>query len=441
MTIHSDWARLLNDECPDAFHERIPPEVRFDVGVIDGHLQLMSLNARFRSWEQFLLAVFVRPIQRLFEAGAPVVVLCFDAYDQVPAYKSMTQLKRCARVLPCATFHADEALPEEIPEAAMEHLMNRGFKLKVVQLALAQVPRMLQATLAAAPERRLLLDYKSTIEYSSSTGMVPRRLDDLVPMGESDVKYVRYVERYGNALVHAVDGDYMAIALLYYTGVGVRDDNRIFVFRQHSTLSPPSSSNSDPAKRKRKRDKSSAPPKCWVDMQLLFATIAECMRQSGAADFDERVSVRAAVLLMLCAGTDFSRPLPLLGPKRLWEHLPLVAETLVRALPQAAPPSLASLCDSVLGAIYRSVFANHVPAHVPDRLADVLEHLKRHSRLAELTRSRLPNEAQVRVTLQNVDWVMEYWTAINRIVPAPLDGSRGFVRCPTSQRITFADCL
>ena len=449
MTIHSDWARLLNDECPDAFHERIPPEVRFDVGVIDGHLQLMSLNPHFRSWEQFLLAVFVRPIQRLFEAGAPVVVLCFDAYDQVPAYKSMTQQKRSARVGPCVTFHAEEALPEEIPEAAMEHLMNRSFKLKVVQLALAQVPRMLQSTLASVPERRLLLDYKSTVEYSSSTGMVPRRIDDLVPMGESDVKYVRYVEHYGNALVHAVDGDYMAIALLYYAGVGVRDDNRIFVFRQHSTLAaeaPPPEAPATKRKRACMKMGTKAPPKktkCWVDMQLLFATVAECMRQSGvSADLDERITVRAAVLLMLCAGTDFSRPMPLLGPKRLWEHLPLVAETLARAfVPLEGPPAFGTLCDAVLGTIYRAVFSNHVPASIPDRLGDVLDHLKRHSRLAEFTRSRLPSEAQVRVTLQNVDWVMEYWTAINRTVPSPLDGSRGFARCPTSQRITFADCV
>jgi hypothetical protein len=139
--------------CPDAFHERIAEAVRFDVGVFDGHLQLMSLNPNFRSWEQFLLAVFVCPIQRLFTAGAPVVVLCFDAYDQVPAYKSMTQLKRVARVaLPTGSsggvsFTAEEALPEEIPEATMEHLMNRRIKLKVVQLALQQVPRMLQLTL------------------------------------------------------------------------------------------------------------------------------------------------------------------------------------------------------------------------------------------------------------------------------------------------------
>jgi hypothetical protein len=80
--------------------------------------------------------------------------------------------------------------------------------------------------------------------------MVPRRLDDLVPMGESYVKYVRYVERYGNVLVHAVDSDYMAIALLFYASGGMRDDNRIFVFRQRSTLpsndnEPDGSSNSN----------------------------------------------------------------------------------------------------------------------------------------------------------------------------------------------------
>ena len=487
MTIHSDWARLLHDECPDAFHERIPKAVRFDVGVIDGHLQLMSLNSNFSSWEQFLLAVFVRPIQRLFDAGAPIVVLCFDAYDQVPAYKSMTQLKRCSRIAPCVSFTADEALPEEIPEATMEHLMNRSFKLKVVQLALQQVPRMLQTTLASAPERRLVLDYKSTVEYSGRTGMVPRRLDDMVPMGESDVKYVRYVERYGNALVHAVDGDYMAIALLYYARGGVRDDNRIFVFRQRSTLHPTkkdtkkrnreeeeeveesgdddlprssststtttttttahhhsSSSSNNKNKNTRKINKKRAsPPKCWVDMQLLFVTIAESMRQSGVNDTSENATVQAAVLLMLCAGTDFSRPLPLLGPKRLWEYLPMVANDLVRGVPlllgEETPLELSTLCDSVVGAIYRLVFSNHVPVSVPKTLSDVLKHLKHHSRLADITRSRLPSEAQVRVTLQNVGWVMAYWTAINRAVPTPLDGSQGFVLCPVSQRITFAD--
>ena len=440
MTIHSDWARLLHEECPEAFHDRIPEEVRFDVGVIDGHLQLMSLNSNFRSWEQFLLAVFVRPIQRLFDAGAPVVVLCFDAYDQVPSYKSMTQQKRCARVLPCVAFTADQSLPDEIPEATMEHLMNRSFKLKVVQLALTQVPLMLQKTLASASERRFVIDYKSTVEYSGSTGMVPRRLDDLVPMGESDVKYVRYVERYGNALVHAVDGDYMAIALLYYAGGGVRDDNRIFIFRQRSTLEPASSQSQKEATNAKKR-KRTPPPKCWVDAQLLFVTIAASMRQSGVTLAEEHAMVHAAVLLMLCAGTDFSRPLPLLGPKRLWEHLPSVASALVLGVPQDAPLALSVLCDTVVGELYRTVFSNHVPVSVPSTLAAVLEHLKHHSRLAELTRSRFPTEAQVRVTLQNVGWVMAYWSAINRLVPTPLDGSHGFVRCPVSHRITFADCV
>ena len=43
----------------------------------------------------------------------------------------------------------------------------------------------------------------------------------MVPTGESDIKFARYVDLYGNALVHAIDGDYMAIALLYYAMRGL----------------------------------------------------------------------------------------------------------------------------------------------------------------------------------------------------------------------------
>jgi hypothetical protein len=459
MTIHSDWARLLHDECPEAFYEEVPRDTRFDVGIIDGHLQLMCLNENFRSWEQFVWAVFVRPIQRLFEAGAPTVVLCFDAYDYVPVYKSMTQQKRVSRVSVC-DFRPEQALPETIPTDAMEHLMNRNFKLKIVQLALERVPTLLQPTLAQSSERRLLIDYKTVVEYAAHTGETPRRIVDLAAMGESDVKYVRYVERYGNALVHAVDGDYLTIALLYYASGGVRDDNRIFLYRQLSRLNPSSTEEealstekkTTSSKKRRAPTKGGKPktPKCWVDMQLLYEVIAGCMRQAGAGAavhpitqeaFSPGETVYAAVLLMLCAGTDFSRPLPLLGPRRLWEHLPLIAGALVHgAASSTSSPRWDVLGDAVVGGIYRAVFSNHVRSSAGEEatLRSTLGQLQT-CKLAASTRARLPTAERVRVTLQNVHWVMRYWTAMNHATPAPLDGTYGFVRCPMTQRITFSD--
>ena len=457
MTIHSDWARLLYDECPEAFHDKVPSDGDFDVGIIDGHLQLMCLHDGFGTWERFLHALFVRPIERLFEAGCKTVVLCFDAYDNVPVYKSMTQLKRVSRVAPpVSPFGADDELPERIPPETMTYLMNRHFKLKVVQLALARVPALVAR---AIPKEggRFLIDYKSVTEFAAGEGgLTPAPVRELAPLGESDVKYVRYVQRYGNALVHAIDGDYMAIALLYYARHGLGDHNRIFLYRQLSVLGGTSSSTQDDDDDdgdddvKRKKNKTRKPtPKCWVDMQLLFVVLTESMRQSMAstlvdprtqAPFTECDLVHAAVLFMLCAGTDFSRALPLLGPRRLWELLPNVAAALVRGAPEGAAPDTDLLASAVVGKLYASVFHKHVPRGVnAGDIEAVMSHLKEHSQLAASTRARLPTPAQVRVTLQNVAWVATYWTSFNGIAPTPLDGTFGYVRCPLTQHVTFAD--
>jgi hypothetical protein len=89
------------------------------VGVIDGHLQLMSLHKGLPSWDAFLQYLFVKPVLQLFKAGCPRVVLCFDCYDYVPAYKAMTQLKRVHHHTtdkPVCTFNPDDGLPASIPE-------------------------------------------------------------------------------------------------------------------------------------------------------------------------------------------------------------------------------------------------------------------------------------------------------------------------------------
>jgi hypothetical protein len=470
MTIHSDWARLLHEECPEAFHTQLPGG-DFDVGIIDGHLQLMCLHSGFNTWEVFLTAVFLRPIQRLFGAGCATVVLCFDSYDHVPAYKSMTQLKRARPHAPAGggcVFGAEEELPDAIPEDTMTYLMNRHFKLKVIQLALARVPHMVQSLLEEDPARRFVVDYKCAVEYGGLSGLTPTPIPELVPLGESDIKYTRYIDRHGNALVHAIDGDYLAIALLYYATCGLRDDNRIFLFRQLSQLGGGSAAaardEEDEAgggKRKRassaplpkKKKKTPArPPKGWVDMQLLFTVVAQNVWQGAKrgrggggvplnahtlAPFTDADAVHAAVVLMLCAGTDFSRGMPLLGPKRLWEHLPAYAACLLQAAPWGGRPDPALLASAVIGTLYKTIFARHVDPGTAT-LASVLRQL-RTSSLSPTTTARLPSEAQVEVTLHNIAWVMAYWSAANSAVPTPLDGSNGYVRCPYTQEITFAD--
>ena len=148
------------------------------MGVIDGHLQLMGLTPYFRTWPSFLYAMFIRPIQRLFEKGkCSTVVLCFDSYDHVVAYKSMTQRKRMNQRATVSFTSADD-LPEEVPQDAMAYISNRSFKLKVIDMICKTLPAIVVRTCLSkgkpgAPPRRFLLDYKRVVEYCSEDVRIP----------------------------------------------------------------------------------------------------------------------------------------------------------------------------------------------------------------------------------------------------------------------------
>ena len=451
MTIHSDWSRIFHEECPDAFHTTKVPYKDPKVGIIDGHLQLMCLHKGLASWEAFVQYLFVKPILQLYQAGCPRVVLCFDCYDNVPIYKSMTQTKRTMKKEVCV-FDPSHGLPPHIPHDPMLFLMNRDFKLKVIEMVCERLPAMLLPQLKLPQE--LIVDYKRVVVYSHLGG-IPRLLEGLNPMGESDVKFCRYVDLYGSALVHAIDGDYLAIALLYYTKAAVFDkSNRIHIYRQLSTFhAQPNNKPVAAAKRK--------VVKCWVDIQMLYLTIVNAVKQSGHHDgalldvhtsrpFTHSDMVHSAVFLMLLAGTDFSRPLPWLGPKRLWDNLPHIVHSLLQTttIPSTAaednddatmmmPIIMDDSPDLVISKIYRLVFSKHCSGSGGSLRATL--HTLQQSKLSDSVKSKFPSEDQVSTTVQNIAWVMSYWKTHNGSIAVPLDGSNGYVRCPRSRQITFSD--
>ena len=452
MTIHSDWSRIFHEECPEAFHLTIPQKSP-KVGVIDGHLQLMCLHKGLASWTAFLQYLFIKPIMLLFAAGCPRVVLCFDCYDNVPLYKSMTQIKRVNAKRQVCVFNPEHGLPARIPDDPMLFLMNRDFKIKLVEMICERVPAMIQAQMKETQE--LIIDYKRAVVYSHK-GAIPRVMDEIEPMGESDVKFCRYVDLYGNALVHAIDGDYLAIALLYYTKRApvFGPCNQIHIFRQLATLPETSS-------QKNKNKKSKTAPvvvaekkrkivKCWVDVQLLYITIVQSMWQSVGhqplnvhtnAAFSNADAVHAAVFLMLLAGTDFSRSLPWLGPKRMWDNLPNIVASLLQAAPadMAADDATIDMClDLVIAKLYRVVFAKHCSRTAMCSLEQTLAVLH-GSTLSDSVKGKFPSREQAVTTVQNVMWVMAYWKTHNGMIATPLDGSNGFARCPVSQQVMFAD--
>lgn len=322
--------------------------------------------------------------------------------------------------------------------------MNRHFKKKVIDMVCDRVP----STLQLGPDQVLIVDYRCVIEYAGGTGCIPTPLTDMVPMGESDVKFARYVRKYGNALVHAIDGDYLMIALLYYCSSDrLAPHNRIHIYRQ---LASPLDAECTVSKRTitgASKPVSKKPPMCWVDVQMLYCVIHSCMRQGASAQLissertpaNDQQLVRSAVFFMLLAGTDFSRPLPLLGPKRLWTYLPDVMASLVAA---TAEGELVAdlLYDGVVAAMYAVLFEKHVVRRPRGGavLCDVLRQLQA-SALSQTTKGRLPALEQVECTAKNIQWVVKYWETVNGHVETPLSGENGYVRAPHTRGVMFAD--
>lgn len=594
MTIHSDWARILHSECPEAFKNSQRPPLsaaaqgtstkfqrtaakddpsvssqaarashhhRYNVGVIDGHLQLMRLDVRMQTWECFIRNQFMKPIYEMYSYGCPRVVLCFDDYGNVPLYKAMTQNSRVNKVTATATtttstkkgasskkkknheededeeaqvdvlkdekiklikaFGPHDPLPPVIPDEPLLYLMNRHFKLKLIDLVCQRVPQLLRM-----PQRdnEFILDYKKAVLYQSVVGSCPFPplavplgsemaaevakgvLDDLikvvvvdhghdskkrkfipsssgeayhttttsasgfqlisspivmadmVSLGESDIKFIRYVKKYGNALVHAIDGDYMAIALLYYSTHGIHDNNKIFIYRQFSLLSSTTTNTAKGGGEPKK--KTSSEKKCWVDMQLLFTVIAQAMRQSGYTHvinartfepFDEKDAVFTVVFLMLCAGTDFSRNLPMIGAKRIWEHLPDIAVPAIQAIRGGGcgdhhVVNEGMFLNLVIGKMYSLIYKNHLSPCIsgiqPNQQSfeAVMLGIKGSKKLSQSTKDKLPSVRRMQNTIKNLIWVTKYWTMDNGHVETPLNGEYGYAR-DADGNMNFVDLI
>jgi hypothetical protein len=348
----------------------------------------------------------------------------------------------------------------------MKYLMNRIFKVKLIQMLCERLPTFVKLS----EGQKFIIDYKTVVcfEYNehSETQSIPILITDMKPMGESDVKFTRYIEKFGNALVHAIDGDYMIIALLYYAKFGLKTTNKMYIYRQcqksYDTLVGEkvntkrkiqnreeeyneyeiSSSKITHAKEKKR--------KCWIDMQMIYVCLLEAFQQSLHKEgsvlsrfFDagniEKVQhdyIHAMVFLVLCAGTDFSRQLPLIGPQRLWDMLPLFSLYLVDAIRDKDIDSILNVCISK---IYQQVFSKHIKSRSLN-WKTVYENLS-NSTLSPKTKSRFPNQEQLTVTIKNILWVMQYWATVNNNIQTPLDGSHGYLVCKKTGQIIFEDLI
>jgi len=132
-------------------------------------------------------------------------------------------------------------------------------------------------------------------------------------------------------------------------------------------------------------------PKCWVNMQMVYRTITKVMAEAGVPGSDPN-AVFSIVFLMLCAGTDFSRNTPFLGPKRIWDAIPSISNDLLEALRDQGMEAKMFL-NCIIAKIYALNYQNHLKGMHPSRtqFKDILFLLQK-SKLSEGTKKKLPSE-------------------------------------------------
>ena len=129
-------------------------------------------------------------------------------------------------------FGEGQQLPATIPDKFNEKLTNRIFKRRVIDMIcnciLEHISPLPLKDDNASFSRKFILDYSSCpIQFtcpvpSSKNGILefdkqPVFLTDLPPMGEADVKFLRWSHVFqGDLVAYSVDGDFIPISLIHH---------------------------------------------------------------------------------------------------------------------------------------------------------------------------------------------------------------------------------
>lgn len=142
-------------------------------------------------------------------------------------------------------------------------------------------------------------------------------MDGLHPMGEADVKFVRYADLFHKLLIDSIDGDTVPIALLHHEACLARGEcpPKMSVYRMEIKT------KSDDKKRKKGRTYE------YLDIHSLYLALRTAVLQSCGRTLmptHAGCEVRMLIALIALTGTDFSRNLPYITGKQVFECLPQV---------------------------------------------------------------------------------------------------------------------
>jgi hypothetical protein len=458
MTIDASWLYALKSDVPEAFTKQRPfnPAAIF----IDGQIKLNSaLLEETQTWDEYMNRQFLHMIKKYInKPGTEAVILAFDDYALVPNAKGMTQCKRRKHV-PVVDFDCRSSLPPTVPKGAdwIAHLCNRNFKSKLVDMIIYYIVTHLELQ----EKQYLIIDYKGH----------PRRynhkkefelLDEMEPLGESDVKFARYTEMYNSLQVDSIDGDSVPIALLYlqnHWDKGV--DFRISIYRMQvrgEHMEPPAQKRmkvSDMGAsgireeleetavgggvgEDEKKMKRAGRVYEYLDINVLYEYITHTLfpQSVGRAILPAMQGSEICLLIGLIGmtGTDFTRKVIGVSGRIMYDYLPLITMVLTRSFDTGSNHfNIEYMTNQLVYKIYKAKYAKHVTVGSRN-LTELLTSLER-SKLSEKTKMNIPSYEEIMCTLQNINWLLQYWTMGS--YPVPTQERYGFVALPNGA-VTYA---
>lgn len=388
MTIQSDWIKAFKSSFPQCFTSTTPfkPSTVF----IDGQIVLMR-TVHAHSWSQLIFSYFVKPIMQQYANGATTVILAFDDYTHVPETKAATQAKRVKNV-PVIDFHAASSLPDHIPPNYQQCLANRTFKTKLIMLIVDLLPSHIKMH----DNQTLIMDFHDRPYVLTKKDGLYRSDKFTEPLGEADVKAMRYLDEYPDLMIHSIDGDSVPIAMLKTEDLVSQNIHRpLAIYRMVTNTSKAPKRSSD-GKHKIQYE--------YVNINKL----TECLTKRLNNLSPNHRPIRALSILIGMTGTDFTDGMPRITAAYVWGKLALVWQPFASLLDDqdVTGTNYQQIADRVIAPLYASKFKLHT-THSRN-LEKLCTDLKA-SALAESVRNQIPSaQALVALVKQSV-WVYHYW--------------------------------
>lgn len=227
----------------------------------------------------------------------------------------------------------------------------------------------------------------------------------------------------------SIDGDNVPIALLYMESGGTADISilRMLTKTEDDRLAAAAKKAKTAAGEPKAPAKQ--PPRVYeyVHIRSLYHTLVtsvfpQCLQRVAMPSHSGH-EISMLVSLIGLAGTDFTRGLPMVSGKTLYEYLPGIWLKLARSYD---PESRALRPDAALDSLVAAIYHRKYQGHTSDSRLDTVLAEIRASKLSERTKALIPDRATLHCTVRNINWLLRYWR--EQQFPDPVSDQWGFVR-------------